>query len=417
MNMLHLRFFLLLFLAQTLAAEAVASETSLTIGDSVQGDLHWKENLSLDGYRLAAADFSREGSSPSVLLKLYRGEEQLMGQPLCQGENFIYDDAVLAEVDSIFMPDRQEGSDEPTARVRLALYASPSIVLHLTSDKDTYDPGEEIRLKLVAENEGTEDAEGIKINLSSQPQCFQFRDRISSLPAGSLSQVGEGGDEKWIRLNAPLLPEPARMQLKATARYLDKNDLMRESSGYCIIDVSGQIALHKSTMDEMVPGKEYPVILTLGNFGKENVTVDLEDSVSQEFSTWSDMSWKIGLPAGKTEMVSYNIETRRPGVGLALPAAAATYQIGNRSYESMSESLSIDVSGPYLEIEKRISPSSARPGDEVRIFIDIKNRGNRTVKASINETVPAWAKLLGGKTQFNKILNSSEEATLSYRKL
>lgn len=164
----------------------------------------------------------------------------------------------------------------------------------------------------------------------------------------------------------------------------------------------------------MVPGKEYPVILILRNFGKENVTVYLEDSVSQEFSTGSDMSWMIGLPAGKTEIVSYNIRTSRPGVGLALPAAAASYQIGNKSYESRSEGLSIDVSGPYLEVEKRISPSSVHPGDAVRIFMDIKNRGNRTVKASINETVPAWAKLLGGKTQFNKIFNSSEEATHSY---
>jgi hypothetical protein len=345
--MLLLRFFALLFLAQILAATAAGSDPSLNIGDSVQGDLHWKENLSLDGYELLAADFSREESSPSVLLKLSRGGEQLMEQPLSQGENFTYNDAVLAEVDSIFMPDRPEGSDEPTARVRLAFYAAPSIVLHLTTDKDSYDPGEEIRLKLVAENEGTEDAEGIKINLSSQPQFFHFRDRISSLPAGSSSQIGEGGDEKWIRLNAPLLPEPARMQFKAAARYSDKNDLVHESSGYCLIDVSGRVTLHKSTTEEMVPGKEYPVILTLRNFGKENVTVYLFDSISQEFLTKSDMSWKIDLPAGKTETVSYNIRPLRPGVGFVLPAAVASYQIGNESYKFRSEGLSIDVFGRF----------------------------------------------------------------------
>ncbi|MDD1761015.1 MAG: hypothetical protein LUQ59_02170 [Methanothrix sp.] len=411
--MLLIRIFALFFLAQSLAASG--SETSPTIGDFVQGDLHWKENLSLDGYRLEAKDFSSDRSNPSVLLKLSRGGEQLMEQPLSQSESFTYDDAVLAEVDSIFMPDRSEGNDEPTARVRLALYAAPSIALRLISDKDSYDPGEEIRMKLIAENEGTEDAEGIRINLSSEPQCFQFKDKISKLPAGSSSQIGAGDNEKWIRLKAPLLSEPTRMQLSADARYSDKNDLVHESSGYCRIDVSGQITIHKRTTEEMVPGKEYPVILTLRNFGKENTTVDLLDSVSQEFFTGSDMSWTIDLPAEKTETVSYNIKASRPGAGLALPAAVASYKIGNTSYKSWSEDLSIDVFGPYLEIEKKVSPHSVHPGDMVAISIDIKNRGNRTVKAIINETVPAWARLLGGETKFDKILNSSEEASLSYR--
>ena len=420
--MLLIRIFLLLFVLTALAGLAVASENmgdpapigDYVIGDSVTGDLRWGENLSLDGYRLVAEDFSRESASPSVLLKLYQGSAPLMEQPLCQGENFTFNDTGMVNVDSIFMPDRSEGDEEPSASVRLALYAAPSIQLHLTSDKDSYDPGEEIRLKLIAENDGIVKAEGIQINLSSQPEFFHFHDGFTELEAGNSSEVGEGGEEKWIRLKAPLLPGPSQIRLKAAAIYSDSNWKDRESTGYCLLDVSGQISLHKSVTDEMVPGKEYPVILTLRNFGQGNVYVHLEDSISEGFDAESELSWKLELEPGKTETVSYNIKPKGPGVGFVLPSALATYDIGNESYESRSESLSVDVSGPFLEVEKKISSSAVNPGDDIVVSINVINRGNRTVKASLNEAVADWAKLMGGGTHLSQILNSGEEASLSY---
>jgi hypothetical protein len=66
-------------------------------------------------------------------------------------------------------------------------------------------------------------------------------------------------------------------------------------------------------------------------------------------------------------------------------------------------------------VEKKISSSSINPGDDAVISIDVINRGNRTVKASLNEAVPAWAKLMGGETHLSRILNSGEEASISYR--
>lgn len=406
------RMFLPLFVLQASATLAVASEA---IGDSVCGDLHWGENLSLDGYRLVAADFSRESSRPSALLKLYQGDELLMQQPLCQGENFTFDDTVVVEADGIFIPDLSEGSEDSTASVRLALSAAPRIRLHLISDKDSYDPGDEIRLRLIAENEGSEAAEGIRINLSSQPEFFHFNDGISELEAGKSCEVGAGGEEKLIRLKAPLWPGPAQIQLRAKARYSDSKGMERESAGHCIFGVFGQISLHKSAMEEMIPGKEYPVILTLRNFGQENVSVNLADSVSDGFCTNSDMKWKLEVKPREIETVSYDIEPSGPGAGFILPAAVATYNIGNERYESRSESISADVAGPFLEVEKKISSSIVYPGDEISVSIDVFNRGNRTVKASLNESVPAWARFMGGETHSSQILNSAEEASLRYR--
>ncbi len=405
------RLFALLFLLQAFAA----ASTSVSWSDSVFGDLQWGENLSLDGYRLVAADFSREGSYPAVLLRLYRSNDLLMELPLKQGENFTFNDTVVAEVDSILIPDRSEGYDEPRARVMLWIYASPDILLHLVSDKDSYDPGEEIRLSLIAENQGTKDAVGIKVDVSSQPQLFHFDERISKLEAGSSSAIGMGGGQEWIRLKAPLFPGPAEFQLKAKAKYSDDDGKEFESAGYCTIYVSGQVSLHKRTEENMLPGKGYPVILSLRNFGVNTVEVELSDFIANGFSTSSSLRWKLDVGPGKTEIVSYDIVPKRPGAGFVLPAATAAYDLGSRRYESRSKSPSVDVSGPFLAVEKRISSSRVKPGDEVLVSIDIANTGNRTVKAALNETIPSWARLIGGQRGLSRTLAVGEEASFSYQ--
>jgi len=400
-----------------LAGIGTAKADSAGIGESITGDLQWGENLSLDGYYLLAADFSREADNPSVLLELFRGHERIKAQPLHQGESFAFNDTGEVNVEAIFMPGRSEEEEEPSATVKLALYAAPSIQLHLTSDKDSYDPGEDIRLKLIAENEGTRDAEGIRINLSSQPGFFHFSDGISILEAGNSTEVGEGGAQKWIRFKAPLLPGPHRILLQAAARYSDSNWTERVAHGYCVIDVSGQISLHKSVPAEMIPGNKYQAILTLRNSGRENVSVALEDFISAGFGTGPEfaLSWKLELGPGRMETVSYDLIPRKPGMGQALPAAIASYVIGNESYESRSESLSTDVSGPYLEVEKEVSPSRVHIGEAVGVNVHIINQGNRTVKASFNETVPDGVTFLGGDTRYSGILKSAKGAMISYR--
>jgi len=129
---------LISLLALVLFLQATAA-SAVTWGDYVSGDLHWGENISLEGYRLVAADFSTDASRPMVLLKLYKAKDLLIQRPLAPGENFTFDDTVTAEVDNITIPDNSEINDESVASVKLELDAAPQILLHLTSDKDSYE--------------------------------------------------------------------------------------------------------------------------------------------------------------------------------------------------------------------------------------------------------------------------------------
>ncbi|MGD0952074.1 MAG: hypothetical protein ABR985_06735 [Methanotrichaceae archaeon] len=404
---------LISLLALVLFLQATAA-SAVTWGDYVSGDLHWGENISLEGYRLVAADFSTDASRPMVLLKLYKAKDLLIQRPLAPGENFTFDDKVMAEVDSITIPDNSEINDESVASVKLELDAAPQILLHLTSDKDSYEPGEEIRLKLAVENQGTEDAEGIRIKITSNPGLLDYSYGISNITAGQTKNLSDGITEKVISWKAPSPPGPQEFTAKAEAVYSDKDGKDHESAGYTVFEVKGLLSLEKNIEATMELEKSYPVFLSLRNMGENPITVDLSDAIPDGFSTTSGLSWKVKVDPGKTEIVNYTIKAVKTGDGQVLPVATADCELGGKLYETSSESPSVDVIGPNLAVEKQISSSTVNPGEEVEVSVDVINKGNQTIKVSLNESIPDWAHLVRGQTSTSRLLVAGDNIAFSY---
>lgn len=410
--MLSVRLLSILFLIVTFA---VSSASSAPWGDSVTGDLHWGESLKLRDYRLEAADFSRDAApNPMVLLKLYKGEELLTQRPLSQGENFSFNDEILAMVDNITVPDRSENNDMPVAKVRLGLYAIPEIISHVASDKDSYEPGEEISLGLTVENQGIENASGIRIKISSSPELVDKDYGISELKAGEVRVLADTDAETAIRLMAPYSPGLKEFKIRARAEFIDEEGKDHESEGYSTFSVNGQLHLHKQVQEAMRLGTSYPVILTLRNPGANLISADVSDDVPSGFSTSSSLKWKVDVGPGKTESVSYDLRPDGSGGDFILPPATARYALGGETFESRSESPSVNVTGPRLKVEKSISSSNVRPGEEVEVSIDLENEGRQTVMASLNESLPGWARLISGRTSLSRLLKAGEKASLSY---
>lgn len=391
-----------------------AADATPSLGNSVSEDMHWGENISLEGYRLEAADFSTDVLRPLVFLKLYKANELLIQRLMAPGENFTFDDAVMVEVDSILIPDSSVESDEPMATVRLGLYAAPEILLHLTPEKESYEPGEEIRMKLAVENQGTETAKSIKIQISSNPKLVDYSYRFSDLKAGEIETQSDGSTEKTIRFKAPRFAGPQELSVKARAVYSDEVGRERESTVYSVVGIKGPLSFNKRVEETMKLGKSYPVTLSLRNMGDNAIAVDLSDAIADGFSTTSSLSWKVKVDPGKTEIVSYDLVPNKAGDGQVLPAATAIYEAAERSFQSQSNSLSVDVVGPHIAVEKRISPSIAKPGDDVEVQIDIINEGNQTVKVSVNDSMPEWASLVRGQTGISRLLVAGDKISLSY---
>ncbi|HWQ20118.1 MAG TPA: hypothetical protein VN455_10110, partial [Methanotrichaceae archaeon] len=407
--MLIMRLLSILFFA------AVFTASSASWGDSTTGNLHWGDSIELEGYRLEVADFSKEDTpAPMVLLKLYNRDGLITQRTLSQGQNFSLDDEIMAAVDAISVPDHSEGNDQPEAKVRLVLKAIPEIILHLTSSKDSYEPGEEIRLGLTVENQGTVDAEGIRINISSVPELLARDYGISELKAGGVGVLADTDAENAIILWAPYSQGLKEFKIRARAEYSDESSKGHESDGYGAFSVTDQLRLHKQVQETMKLGTSYPVILTLRNPGENSGSADLSDGLPDGFSSSSSLKWKVEVEPGKTQTVSYDMKPEGQGGDFILPPAVARYDLGGEAFESRSESPSVNVTGPRLNVEKRISSSKVRPGEAVVVSIDVKNEGNQTVKASLNESLPAFAKLVGGKTRISQILKPGDIASLSY---
>ncbi|MBN1236438.1 MAG: hypothetical protein JW999_10410 [Methanotrichaceae archaeon] len=346
--------------------------------DYARGDLHWNDSLILENYTVTVKAFSSENSSsPKVLLNLANESHE---RSLILGENDSFcldDDLVNVTVGRVVVSDPLgEVYLGPHAEVSLWLPAGPDLIHHIFSDKDVYNPGEEIVLRLDMENVGTEDAEDIDVEVSSQDPSLMsgfkngvFKYSTSQIGAGETHIMGKTDDRKpkKITLRAPCLPYPKRYNIIARVNFSDTRGTVRNYSSDCTFDVAGQLHLHKYMNDLMEINKSYQIILSIRNLGEKTLMVNLTDEVCAEFfevnrsrcfdctgcncsKLGSNLNWSsIAVTPGNTIFKNYTLVPKnatKARESLILPGATAEYSIGGKAYKVTSESNSVDVIDP-----------------------------------------------------------------------
>jgi hypothetical protein len=393
--------------------------TAVEWGDRVEGELLWGETLSIGAYSLEAADFTPEDVTPRmVMLKLYRDEELIATRALKSGDSFSLDDEVMVVVEEVRVRDYQlDESVEPRAEVVLLLRAVPEIRVRVVSDEDAYESGDWAKLEMEIENEGVAEAEEVTIELTSEPAVFQSKYSRSTLAPGEIWDDDPETEEIDLiteRFKVPSVPGPEEILVKAHARYLDSEGDPHESWGGTSFDLFGPLKVHKYTEDSIKFGKKSFVRLTLSNGGDRTVGVELTDSAGRDFQADTALNWKMTIPPGSTQTASYSISAKKPGEGQILPPAEAAYSIDGKVYKVTSTSPVVDVIGPLVEVEKEVSARRIKTGEEVTVTLTATNVGNRRTKASVEETVPAWARLTSGETELSQLLLPGETTVLEY---
>ncbi|MDD1750367.1 MAG: hypothetical protein LUO89_10885 [Methanothrix sp.] len=367
---------------------ACTTATSVQWQDYARGDLYWNDSLSLENYNITVKAFSSESSSnPKVLLNL-TNKSYKRNLVLGENEYFSPDDSVNVTVGRVVVSDPLgEAYSGPHAEVTLWLAAAPDLVLHIFSDKDTYNPGEEIVLKLDMENVGMEDAEDIDVEVSSSDPSLMggfkngiFKYSTSQIAAGESHIMGEAGGSKpkKITLKAPCLPYPKEYNIIARANFSDTVGTVRNSSGDCTFRVTGQLHLHKYVNDVMEINKSYPVVLSVRNLGAGTLMVNLTDEMGENFeinkircgncsgcncsNLSSSLTWtKVSVGPYDTIFKNYTIMPKnatKAMESLILPGATAEYSIGAKAYKVISESNSVDVIAPQWGRGKTTNGSS-----------------------------------------------------------
>lgn len=397
-----IRAFLILILA-------VSTAQATVWGQGVSGELHWKEQLTLEDYTLTLADFSLE-EKLMVLVELQEDERPIARRALHAGEWFVINDSLRISALKIV-----EGADkdEPYAIVRMQLPSAPEISLILSFDNDIYRGGEDIKILLSVENRGAVDAEDLKITVDSSPPIFSRRFNISSLLAGSAwddKKKTAQTDPIRIDLVAPYMLEAGDLQVRVRAQYTDPDGNSHQSWGGGKAHISGPLRLYKRVEETQELSESYYVINSLSNYGNRTFSVDLSDSTGKEFNSNDTLQWKIVLEPGQTKTVSYCIKPIEPAMGISLPDAVASFRTGKRVYTIRSNRPVVDVTGPLIDAKRSISPKSVKAGEEVMISLELENQGNRKAVLTMAEMVPSGAELISGELNESFMLTPGEKA-------
>jgi len=393
--------------------------TAVEWGDRVEGELRWGETLQLGDYSLEAADFTPEDKSPRmVMLNLRKGGELIATRPLKSGESFTIDDEVMVVAGDVMMIDYLlDGSAEPKASVSLLLRAVPDLQIRVVSKEDSYRGGDRAKVEVEVENVGMTEAEDVKLEVNFDPEIAGERFSISNLAPGDVWDEDLSTrkvDPLEVNFRVPSVAGPQVVRVEARARYLDTEGGVHESVGGTSFDLFGPLRVFKYADDEIRFGEESYVHLSVSNGGDRSLVVALTDSAGRDFKTDSSLEWKMTIPPGESRTASYTVDAKKPGDGQTLPPAEATYSVDGTIYKVKSSSPVVDVIGPLVEVAKGASSARVRPGETVTVTVTAKNVGNRRTKASLKETVPAWATLVAGETEINPLLLPGEEAAIVY---
>ena len=393
--------------------------TAVEWGDRAEGDLRWGETLQMGGYTLEAADFTPEDVTPEMaMLNLYKGDELIATRALKSRDNFSIDDEVMVVAEDIRRRDYLlDESTEPRAKVALLLRAVPELQLRVVSDVDTYEAGDWAKLEMGVENVGMAEAEEVVIEVTSDPDIFHSKYSRSIIAPGEAwddDPETEEIDPIAERFKVPSVLGPEEVFFRAHARYLDSEGGVHESWGGTSIEIFGPLQVSKYPEDSMKFGEKSFVHLSISNGGNRTLEVDVTDSAGQNFRADSSLKWKMTVPPGGTETASYSISAKTPGEGQTLPPAEAVYTIDGVVYKVTSTSPVVDVIGPLVVVKKTVSSSKVETGGEVTVNLTAENVGNRRAKASVKETIPPWARLVSGETEFSRLLLPGETASLEY---
>jgi len=393
----------------------VVSTAQATVwGQGVSGELHWKEQLTLEDYTLTLADFSLE-EKLMVLVELQDDGRPIARRALQAGEWFVINDSLRISALKIV-----EGADkdEPYAIVRMQLPSAPEISLILSFDNDIYRGGEDIKMLLSMENRGAVDAEDLRIIVDSNPPIFSRWINMSILQAGSAwDDRKKTAEIDPIRFDlvAPYLLEAGDLQVKVHAQYTDPDGNAHQSWGGGKAHISGPLRLFKRVEEAQELSESYYVINSLSNYGNRTFSVDLSDSTGKEFHSNETLQWKIVLEPGQTKIVSYCIKPIEPAMGISLPDAVASFRMGERIYTIHSDRPVVDVTGPLIDAKRSISPKRVKVGEEAVISLELENRGNRKAVLTMAETVPQGAELISGELNESVMLSPGEKAARNIR--
>lgn len=293
--------------------------------------------------------------------------------------------------------------------------------------------GDSLIFGLTRENEYV----GVKIsgkNISSDaaelvlqfPEKNSLMRRYTDIPAGG---------NKSLKLKFLTGFSGKTYTISVTASGKDKEGNIYKDSATKTVSIPAAFDIRKTASDSILGKGPYPEITGFEDIASiKNITfvslrvdnkmnhafygVKLKDIIPPGFDfvdnkNWTSISWIFDINAGDHKEFNYTAIAKRQGVYI-LPGAELTWAEMREQVHLLSNGPQINVSGPYIVVQRNFNRTDVHTGETVAVSISITNTGDLPANITVKDSVPLNATFLSGKLSFSGFLRPAQKETIAY---
>lgn len=405
--------FILCLLALIIISTPVALAQEIQWESAGKVVLHEGDNYSIEGYTIEVIDFDKEECETLLLLK--KGSMLLSRIVLnATFDEFIYDDDIKIKIYNTTDDPLSENPtkwQDPRVHIEFNIKEKPRVYLTVKTDWSTYKPTQsDIRVMCEVINNGTTIQD---MDVRIDPDGLQ---EINKKFNRQLNIADNTSESMSTKLTVPLLLTEQTFNIKVTASWEDSNEVMRNVSDSAIITVLPICCLSiiKSTkngnMDSYIP-----VNIDVVNIGIVNLSIQLNDTVPQDFALLydQDLVWHAELIPKQKMRFTYSLKPEKPGV-FSLNPATAQWTMKEENFSILSNSPQVIVDGAFIVVNKTTHPGEVDVGDNVTVTLTAKNSGNMPTTVHITDNIPEAAHLIKGNTTLRATLEENQTTLTTY---
>ncbi|WP_445474379.1 BatD family protein [Methanococcoides methylutens] len=323
-----------------------------------------------------------------------------------------YSDDIMARVTYI---------DRNNKEINLQIYqpGEAGFKIEIRGLEEQYSPNMPASFEIYLKNIGTIPARGITITASaSNGQLEPVRYDLAMLDTLKIHKIP-------VNLKLPETPVRENIIIDVKVDGYDYRGSNYRNSTTAQTVVEPYISIEKSVdthllTEEDKTKRKIIVDMVVYNNASIGHEVTIRDPIPSTFKPLGVESpeWTIFINAGRSENIRYK----------ALPTVAGTYELGpaiaswysqgeTYSVGSKGATVTIDIEGALLEIEKDVSLSDVFTGEEVDVTVTITNIGMSDVEVSLTEDIPAGFKFVSGADSWEGQLEAGDKKRIAYTML
>jgi len=427
MNMV-IYFLMITLLCTNIASAYEEEDLEWACGSSKK--LHLGETISNGNFTIEAYNFPRSDQNGVQFagIRLYENGIPVSDQTLVEGDDYIYDEKIRITALEFSVPSSDWTTDLPEeiwAEIKMEPIGVPRFDVKFVTDKDEYFAySAHIEVDLTIQNIGDAEArdvaiyvDGYGLDVIGGTAHHQCSDLEKGRRVDGTSKT-TAFDPITIQFGVPSVIEDRIFDLTVEIECHDVKGVKYSYSESYPVKVSGMFMISKSINDNIYMDEAATVTVSLANDGVRPInSIRVSDTILPDFELIenSPLDWDLDLKAGERRSFTYSLKPLQPSEeGYVIPAAIAEWTMDDKKYSARSDSPSITVHGPKIELSKAVSPETIDVSGIVAVTIEVANMGNVLASVDVTDSLPESGVLIDGALGADAVLRAGESHVFSY---